>query len=116
MTLDAALFFLGGIARARACWVIEFDAPTRECLLSSYRAWQEIVHSERENRPTNLSLVFNRQSANRGTRMYRNGRPEPDAYQICVPVLRRQWVRDVRPLKVPSGSGLSPARKLSSAI
>ena len=108
MTLDTALFFLGGIEQAQTAWVIEFDAPSRHCLLTSYRAWQSIVHSDRKDRPPHLASIFMRRSASTGTRVHHDARPDPDEYQVCLPMLRREWMHTMRPFKF----GDSASRKL----
>lgn len=108
LTLEAALFFLGGIERAQAAWMIEFDAPAHHCLLTCYRAWQTIVHSERRHRPPHLASIFTRQSASTGTMVHHDARPDPDEYQVCLSMLRREWIHTVRPLK----SGASGSRTL----
>jgi len=107
MTLDHALFFLGGPEQARRVWVIELDAPDHLCLLCSYRDWQDIVYGDRDSRPTNLSGLLARRLRTPGTRVHAQARLDPDAYQVCLPMLRREWVRDVRPLRGPPGHDLS---------
>ena len=87
MTLDVALFFLGGIEKARRAWVIEFDAPMHLSILSRYRAWQEIVYCDKEGRPNSLGEIFDRRSARKGTLVHADARCEPDAYQVCLPML-----------------------------
>jgi hypothetical protein len=49
-----------------------------------------------------------RRSASTGTMVHHYARPDPDEYQVCLSMLRREWICTVRPLK----SGDSGSRAL----
>lgn len=100
ITRDAAFFFLGGVEQARNMCVIEFEAPARLCLLSSYGAWQTLVYSEEKCRPSCLSGLFARRAPIAIALLPPYDRAAPD-YQVCLPMLRRDWLRNVRPLQIP---------------
>ena len=85
VTLDDAESLLGSYGLLQGCATIEFEAPAARCLASDYGAWNDFqfaLHSGGEAPPT-----------------WDVPTPVADELvQVCLPELRREWVREVRAL------------------
>jgi hypothetical protein len=85
VTLADAESLLGSYGLRQGCATIEFEAPAARCLASDYGAWNDFqfaLHSGEEapsawDVPTPV---------------------EEELVQVCLPELRREWVREVRAL------------------
>jgi hypothetical protein len=64
---------------------VEFDAPAELAVESDYGAWNDYLEALITGRPAEWDL-----------RAVRAGGEGP--MQVCLPYLRAEWVRDVRPL------------------
>lgn len=86
-TLGDAVALLGGLPEQMT---IEFEAPAEIVLLSSYGEWNRLTHL----------LTPENWERKRYRRLFNTQKTDlkQDSIQACLPVVRWDWVRDVRPL------------------
>lgn len=100
--LDAALLLDEEYELSTGYATVEFEAPTNLVVVSDYGVWNDYLAALLDGRPSRWQIAPTGRSGDPP------GGSGPE--QACVPYLRADWVREVRPLPTTGWAELDRSR------